>query len=916
MTIYIDISTLEKNRTNTGIQRVIKEFLQGSILNDNINNFRVLSYNWEAKKTVLLDNNEVKLFLTDVKNFKFNKNHKIDIETIKVAEGTIFFDMDSPWYAPVNRAKLYPILKENGFLIFNFLYDLIPVILPEVAHKNTIDKFKPFLEAVYKHSDMVFFDSRSANNDFLDFQNFLHYKKNIPSRVIGLGSDFLQSNLIVNDTYINSILQKKYILFVGTIEPRKNQENVLDAFEVLSKKYSDLNLVIIGKNGWKVENLIYKINNHPLKEKRFFWLNDIDDDMLKHFYKNAYIVTYLSKYEGYGLPIAESLSYGNITVASKNSSMYEVGKDFADYIVYNSQNELVDLISLYYENTTLYDRKKQYIKENYTVTSWNTFYNSVIDVFNNFEKSISLRKNHLKILQFVFISIEIKNITGTIEAIDKYMDFVKEYIIITAPKFMKEFQKIKSTNKITIIDETTILNEHANDFHLRDHQSKNWLLRASLLNLDILEDEFIMLDDDNRPLKQIALDKFITKDGRYSAYFFTNLLDWNHQGTEYDKGQQNMKNVLSRYNYELLSYSSHAPQIINKKIFKEATDKFFEIGLTTPIDEWSIYFNYAISTYPYAFNKKVFETLNWPASPFQWDFPYIQREISFENYYKEVYDTNIFKSTDSYEEKLFIKEKQREPFRKSKIMYDENKEILSLNNMVHGILEFKNNDIELYLSSVPYYVTVEQNSDIRLKLNYKLLNKLQKDLSIEFVIFLNGRYRTLRKIENINSAIYQESIIEMPIISSRLNNGIYNISFHIVVNNKYIYPNKSPYIMKLIVGNKNSVVQLKDEKEKMQIKNKIKSIPFLGCFFRWSYNLLRLNNLKHIVYKQKQQLEQQKQQLEQQKQQLEQQKQDIKKFYQVIDNKIAQQISFQADSVQQRIDQFIFDTKIDLNEKI
>lgn len=68
--------------------------------------------------------------------------------------------------------------------------------------------------------------------------------------------------------------------------------------------------------------------------------------------------------------------------------------------------------------------------------------------------------------------------------------------------------------------------------------------------------------------------------------------------------------MLSTKNYELLSYSSHAPQIINKTIFKETVSEFFETGLRKPIDEWSTYFNYAVSLYPYAFHKTPYETLN------------------------------------------------------------------------------------------------------------------------------------------------------------------------------------------------------------------------------------------------------------------------------------------------------------------
>ena len=950
MTIYIDITQLEKGRANTGIQRVVKEFLKRASICTNIT-YKIIILDEKNKKAQILDNTEVSSFLNDVQNYQFISKTDLDLINLKPTTTTAFFDIDSNWNVIFKRGSLYPILKNNGFLIFNFIYDMIPIVLPQYTHKDTAINFRSFIDAIYKHSDLVMFDSLSAQNDFENIKNEQNITRDISTRVIGLGSDFLKTDIKPQDENIINILNKKYILFVGTLEPRKNQADVLEAFESIAEKYPNLNLVIIGKRGWDVEVLIQKILTHPLKNKQLFWLDNIDDNTLSQFYQNAFLVTYLSKYEGYGLPIAESLSYGNITITSKNSSMYEVGKDAADYVVYNSLNELTSIISLYCDNENLYKAKKQYIKNNFKTTSWEQFYTSISDIFCNFEKSLQLKQNHLSILQFVFISIDKHNLEGTIKAIDKYMNFVKEYIIVTHPKFIKEFQQIKSTNKLIIIDENEILAEYKKDFTKKNHQSKNWLLRASLLNLDILEDEFIMLDDDNRPLKNITIDKFISKDGSYNAYFFYPLLDWHHLTTDYDLGQKNIKNTLYEKNYELLSYSSHSPQIINKKIFKEAIDKFFDIGLKIPIDEWSAYFNYAVSLYPYSFNKKVYETLSWPATPTDWEFKYIPTEISFENYYKELYDIEFFQKTDTHEQKVQKNKKQLVPYIKSKKTFEKNIDILSKNNMVHTTLKFKTDDVELFLSNVPYFVVVEQNSDIKLKLNYKLLNPSEKNLDISLVVFLDGNYRTLRHLSEIDSSSYQEATIEMPIISKNLEEDIYDISFNLMINNRYLYKKLSPFFMKLIVtknkdaseilGNPQLLEPTYKNNSKQKIKNKIKTIPFIGWLSRWSYNLLRLNNLKHISYSntkniqalskqlnqqqvyQQTQTNQQHQQINQQQQQIKQQQIQIQSllkennkhnenYIKIIDTiklNVNKQVCLQSILFHQKIDNFIEESK-------
>lgn len=858
MTIYIDITQLEAGRANTGIQRVVKEFLQRALYSNENITYNILIYNNSQEKLEQLCNDEVKLFLEDISNYKFQKKELLDIETLKPKDTTIFFDIDSAWNAPYKREILYPLLKQNGFLIFNFIHDLIPVLMPQIVHDITTVNYNIFIQEVYKYSDMVLFNSTSSHDDFLKYKDTSKVSRYIATCVVGLGSNFKSSDFVPENKKIIDILKSKYILFVGTLEPRKNQAEVLDAFDELYKKYDDLHLVFIGKKGWKIDHLIQRINNHPKKNITLHWLDNIDDDTLSHFYQNAFLVTYLSKYEGYGLPIAESLSYNNITITSKNSSMYEVGRDAADYIEYNSKAELVDIISLYYTNKTLYDTKKEYIKNSFKTTSWDTFSNSIFHIFKNFNKSVDLRQNHLKKLQFVFISIELESIKDTIVSYDKYCDFVKEYIIVTSPKQVESFKALDSIHNITVIDENEILGIHKDGFAKRDHVSKNWLLRTSLLNIASLEDEFIMLDDDNRVLKPISIDKFISKDGRYNAYFFYHLLSWHNINTEYDQAQHNMKEILTKENYELFSYSSHAPQIINKQILKEVVDKFFDVGLTTPIDEWSIYFNYAVSSYPYLFDKKLFETINWPEDPRYWDAPFNNANITFENYYKNIYDTKFFSTNTSCEEKVTIKQKQLKPYQKTQGMYNQSKEILSQNNMIHGISTFKQNDIELHLSNIPYFVVVEQNSNLRLRINYKLLNPKQTNTTLDVALTLNNQNITYKNILTNTTKIYKESLLELPISSKGLKNNIYTLKIDIYINNKKTYTPNSPYSIKLIVSKdqelmsilKNPKVISQDLKQQntKTLKEKIKSLPIIGWVLRWSYNLLRLNNIKHILF--------------------------------------------------------------------
>jgi len=377
--IYVDITQYINNRLNTGIQRVVKEYLYRETKQNPL--LVVLFYDTTKKDFVKISKEELLAFLENVSFYKFKNMVAIDIFQ-KSKNKKIFFDIDSVWNSALKREGFYKKLKQNSFYIYNFIYDLIPILFPHFMYKTTTDNFRPYIEAIFQYSDFVFFDSYSARDDFTNIQKKSPFFKPIKKEVIYLGSDFCtqkkDTKLLLPPRY-TTLLSKKYILFVGTLEPRKNQNLLIDVFDELYKKNQDLHLVFIGKIGWNVETLLKKIDTHPQKDKNIHHLIDVDDESLYLFYQNAYIVTYLSHYEGYGLPIIESLQHGNITLVSKNSSMPEVGKKFVDYIENNSKKQLLFLLSNYLKNPKLYDTKKQYIKKYFKTSTWCSFHHKIND---------------------------------------------------------------------------------------------------------------------------------------------------------------------------------------------------------------------------------------------------------------------------------------------------------------------------------------------------------------------------------------------------------------------------------------------------------------------------------------------------------------------------------------------------------
>ena len=305
-----------------------------------------------------------------------------------------------------------------------------------------------------------------------------------------------------------------------------------------------------------------------------------------------------------------------------------------------------------------------------------------------------------------------------------------------------------------------------------------------------------MLDDDNRPLRDIPMKHFI-ENGRYNAYYYYDLCEWHHYTSEYDFGQHNTRRLLKNDGFELLSYSSHKPQIIDKGIFREAVEHYGDSGLEAPIDEWSIYFNYAISKYPYLFTKKKFDVLNWPDHPSRWDWIYTPDQYNFENYYTKLYTDGVFKDGMNLtaKEKILLKEKELLPYLQTQNFSKVLKPYCEKENAVQGVLEFRQDDKQLFCYGLPYYCEVAQGAWLKIPLNYKALS-LGNANTIQLVYYLDGTLWHSSDIY-VDGNSYFEGITYLAISAPPLGKGLYVLLIDILIDNKQVYGDHSPYMIKL-----------------------------------------------------------------------------------------------------------------------
>ena len=134
-------------------------------------------------------------------------------------------------------------------------------------------------------------------------------------------------------------LPQKYIMFLSTLQPRKNLKLLLEAYSEVMNSV-DYDLVLIGRVGWNVDDLINKYNLNG----RITFTGFVDDADVAGIYKNAMCFVFPTLYEGFGIPPVEALGMGCPVISSDSSCMKEVLRNQAVYFENNNKEELKKLL--------------------------------------------------------------------------------------------------------------------------------------------------------------------------------------------------------------------------------------------------------------------------------------------------------------------------------------------------------------------------------------------------------------------------------------------------------------------------------------------------------------------------------------------------------------------------------------------
>ena len=214
------------------------------------------------------------------------------------------------------------------------VHDLTWKRFPELLQKETLHNLDVHMAREIAAADAIICVSESTRNDLLAF-----YQVD-PRRVVAIHSGVaplpaLRANLSsLRGT--REFAKRRYILFVSTIEPRKNLGVLLEAFERLRARGAyDGDLVVVGRVGWKSETIAGR-----LRAKGIHHLDYLPPDELAAIYRGADIFVFPSIYEGFGFPLLEAMACGVPSIAARSSWLPEIGGEAALYFDPHNAREL------------------------------------------------------------------------------------------------------------------------------------------------------------------------------------------------------------------------------------------------------------------------------------------------------------------------------------------------------------------------------------------------------------------------------------------------------------------------------------------------------------------------------------------------------------------------------------------------
>lgn len=267
---------------------------------------------------------------------------------LQAGEGDILLMFDASWYV-ADPWPAVDALLHKGVRLCGMLHDLLPLDRPEWFRPGLQPLFSAHFQALVQRAERLFVPSMVVRERLVE--RLRGIRPELPVDLLPHGGDFHTVREIPDDhPQLRSLPAPSspaspLYLVLGTLEPRKNHERVLDAFDRLWAQGFAGRLLFVGQVGWQVDELLQRIECHPRLGSQLFHASRLSDPALYWLLGKVAGLIYLSRDEGFGLPVLEAAMRGCPVIASDIPVLREVGGSWARYVGPDDTQGLVQAVS-------------------------------------------------------------------------------------------------------------------------------------------------------------------------------------------------------------------------------------------------------------------------------------------------------------------------------------------------------------------------------------------------------------------------------------------------------------------------------------------------------------------------------------------------------------------------------------------
>ena len=252
------------------------------------------------------------------------------LRSIEPKPGDAVFVSGTGWASQRRTSYLAEIQKRLPILVHWMIYDIIPIKHPEFTTEVNIRPFRAWIDAALSMPGQFLCISRFTREQLTEFA--AEKGRKVDAVTVPLAHEFSPVEPAMRDSlrYLNN---ERFVLSVGTLEVRKNHLALVRLWERLYREMGDAMpiLVMAGARGWAVKRLSDFLRATGNVYGQVVHIADASDAELAWLYEHCEFTVFPSVYEGWGLPVGESLWFGKPCICYRHTSLPEVGGDYAIY---------------------------------------------------------------------------------------------------------------------------------------------------------------------------------------------------------------------------------------------------------------------------------------------------------------------------------------------------------------------------------------------------------------------------------------------------------------------------------------------------------------------------------------------------------------------------------------------------------